>query len=102
MNPQPTSPHLADWTWPEVAYAADRHVPVVLAVGACEQHGPHLPLATDSILPVAIAERASTQVPLAIAPPVTYGAFSRALSGGGESFPGTVSLRATTLLAMLK
>jgi creatinine amidohydrolase len=94
--------HLADMTWPEIAATASRNVPVVLAIGACEQHGPHLPVATDSILPVAIAERASAAVPLVIAPPVTYGACSRALIGGGEGFPGTVSLRAATLVGLLK
>jgi creatinine amidohydrolase len=94
--------HLADMTWPEIAAAASRNCPVVLTIGACEQHGPHLPVSTDSILPVAVAERASATVPLVIAPPVTYGACSRPLIGGGESFPGTVSLRAATLMAFLK
>ena len=99
----PAAPHhLADMTWQEISGAASRNVPVVLAVGACEQHGPHLPVLTDSILPVAVADRASDSVPLVIAPPVTYGACSRALIGGGEGFPGTVSLRAATLMAFLQ
>jgi creatinine amidohydrolase len=37
-----------------------------------------------------------------VAPPVRFGAKSRPLSGGGESFPGTLSLRATTLIAVLE
>lgn len=99
----PAAPlHLADMTWPEIAAAASRNTPVVLAIGACEQHGPHLPVSTDSVLPVAVADRASATVPLVVAPPVTYGACSRPLIGGGESFPGTVSLRAATLMAFLK
>jgi creatinine amidohydrolase len=102
MATQAAPPHLADMTWPEIAAAASRNAPVVLAVGACEQHGPHLPVSTDSILPVAVADRASATVPLIIAPPVTYGACSRPLIGGGEGFPGTVSLRAATLMAFLK
>ena len=89
---------LEQMTWPEVKEAADRDLPVVLAVGACEQHGPHLPLSTDAILPVAVAEAASALVPLTIAPPIRYGAYSRPLVGGGERFPGTISLSATTLL----
>jgi len=93
--------HLGDMTWPEVARAVEQNIPVVVGVGACEQHGPHLPLSTDSLLPVAIAERASQQLPLLVAPPAMYGAYSRALSGGGETFPGTVSLRGTTLLSFL-
>lgn len=37
-----------------------------------------------------------------IAPPIRYGARSRALSGGGETFPGTLSLRANTLISTVK
>jgi creatinine amidohydrolase len=93
---------MEDMTWPEVAEAARAGLPVVLAVGSTEQHGPHLPLATDCILPVGVALEAARQVPLVIAPPIRFGARSRALSGGGEGFPGTLSLRATTLLATVR
>ena len=41
--------HLADLTWPDVASRAP-HTPVVVPVAAVEQHGRHLPLATDSML----------------------------------------------------
>jgi creatinine amidohydrolase len=75
---------------------------VVLPVGATEQHGPHLPLGTDCAIPRAIALRAAATYPLVVAPPVAFGAKSRPLSGGGEGFPGTLSLRATTLLAVLE
>jgi creatinine amidohydrolase len=88
-----------EMTWPEVAEAAATGLPVVLAIGSTEQHGPHLPLATDSILPMAVAREAAKQLPLLVAPAVRFGARSRALSGGGETFPGTLSLRATTLLS---
>jgi len=89
---------LAEMTWPEIRDAAERNLPVVVSVGATEQHGPHLPLATDVILPVAVALEAARRVPLIVAPPIHYGARSRALSGGGESFHGTLSLRGTTLM----
>ena len=92
---------LADLTGPEIAAAADGDVPVVVCLGATEQHGPHLPVGTDVLLPVAIATAASARIPLLVAPPVTYGAYSRPLIGGGEGFPGTISLRATTLIPML-
>jgi creatinine amidohydrolase len=92
---------MEDMTWPEVADAATAGLPAVLAVGSTEQHGPHLPLATDSILPVAVALEAAQKVPLVIAPPIRFGARSRPLSGGGEGFPGTLSLRATTLIATI-
>jgi creatinine amidohydrolase len=91
-----------EMTWPEVRDGAQRDLPVVIAVGSTEQHGPHLPLATDTILPVAVATEAAERVPLLIAPPIHFGAHSRALSGGGESFPGTLSLRATTVMKTLE
>lgn len=90
---------MEEMTWPEVAEAASANLPVVLALGSTEQHGPHLPLNTDVLIPVAIAAEAGKQLDLVIAPAVHFGAMSRALSGGGETFPGTVSLRATTLIA---
>lgn len=92
---------LQEMTWPEAAEAARANKPVVLAVGSTEQHGPHLPLNTDVLLPVAVALEAAKQVDLVVAPPIHFGAMSRALSGGGESFPGTLSLRATTLIATI-
>jgi creatinine amidohydrolase len=90
-----------DMTWPELRDAADAGLPALLSIGSTEQHGPHLPLATDSILPVGVAVQAAQQVPMVIAPAIRYGARSRALSGGGETFPGTISLRATTLIATI-
>jgi creatinine amidohydrolase len=92
---------MEDMTWPEVRDAAAAGLPALLSIGSTEQHGPHLPLATDSILPVGVALEAAREVPMVIAPAIRYGARSRALSGGGETFPGTVSLRLTTLIATI-
>ena len=90
---------MEEMTWPEVADAAHSNRPVVIALGSTEQHGPHLPLNTDVLIPVAIAQETAGLVDLVIAPPIHFGAMSRALSGGGETFPGTLSLRANTLIA---
>jgi creatinine amidohydrolase len=92
---------MEEMTWPEAAEAARSNLPVVIAIGSTEQHGPHLPLNTDVLLPVAVAVEASKKVNLVVAPPVHFGAMSRALSGGGETFPGTLSLRASTLIATI-
>ena len=48
-----------DMTWPELRDAAAAGLPALLSIGATEQHGPHLPLATDSILPVGVALEAA-------------------------------------------
>ncbi len=95
------SPLMEEMTWPEVAEAVKANRPVVIAVGSTEQHGPHLPLSTDCVLPQAIAVEAAKKLPLVVAPPIRFGAMSRALSGGGESFSGTLSVRGTTLIATL-
>ncbi|MFI5281798.1 MAG: creatininase [Candidatus Dormibacterales bacterium] len=92
---------MEEMTWPEAAEAARANKPVVIAIGSTEQHGPHLPLNTDVLLPVAVALEAARQVDLVVAPAVRFGAMSRALSGGGETFPGTLSLRASTLISTI-
>ena len=93
---------MEEMTWPEVAQAATSNLPVILAMGSTEQHGPHLPLGTDVLIPLAIAREAAKQLDVVIAPAVHFGAMSRPLSGGGESFPGTLSLRAGTLITTVE
>jgi creatinine amidohydrolase len=85
-------------TWVEVREAAASGLPVVLPMGSTEQHGPHLPLNTDCVIPVGIALETARRLRLVVAPPIRFGARSRPLSGGGEGFAGTLSLRATTLM----
>lgn len=53
---------LATMTWPDVANAS-RDAVVVIPTGALEQHGPHLPLMTDTILVTAVAEEAERRLP---------------------------------------
>ncbi|HET9125704.1 MAG TPA: creatininase [Solirubrobacteraceae bacterium] len=96
------SVRLDDLTWPEIRDAAARDVPVILPVGSTEQHGYHLPLCTDVVLPESLARDAARQIGLLVAPPVAYGYRSRPLSGGGEGFPGTISLSGRTLMALVE
>jgi mycofactocin precursor peptide peptidase len=73
-------------TWSEVASARARVL--VLPLGALEQHGPHLPLDTDTCIAVALAARLREHRPDAcIAPALPFGA-----SGEHAAFPGTLSL----------
>lgn len=90
---------MEEMTWEEVRDVAAAGLPAVVVLGSTEQHGPHLPLNTDAVIPVEIALAAAQIEPLVVAPPIHYGAMSRALIGGGETFPGTVSLRASTLIS---
>jgi len=93
---------LQEMTWPEVRDAVERNAAVVLPAGATEQHGPHLPLGTDTFLPVDLLARAAERVDLLIAPPLQYGFKSRPLSGGGQGFVGTTSLRGKTLIDVVR
>jgi len=88
---------LGDRTWPDLA---GRSPLVVLPLGSCEQHGPHLPLDTDRAVAQDVAERAATllgdDASLLIAPGQPYGA-----SGEHEGFPGTVSIGHAALALLI-
>jgi mycofactocin precursor peptide peptidase len=69
----------------------------VVPLGSLEQHGPHLPLDTDTRIAVAVAERACAARPgVGLAPPVAIGA-----SGEHADFPGTLSIGTTALTLLL-
>jgi creatinine amidohydrolase len=89
-------------SWPEYQKKIAENVPVFLAVGATEQHGPHLPLGVDVILPTGIATRVAEQVGGIVAPTIPYGYKSQPRSGGGQAFPGTTSVDAHTLSLVLR
>jgi creatinine amidohydrolase len=77
---------LGSCTWPDLDLGASLRLLVPL--GATEQHGPHLPLCTDTEIASAVAEGAARHRPaLAVAPALPYGA-----SGEHSAFPGTLSL----------
>ncbi|WP_433478705.1 mycofactocin biosynthesis peptidyl-dipeptidase MftE [Spirillospora sp. CA-142024] len=84
---------LADMTWPEVE--GPRRV-LLVPVGSFEQHGPHLPLDTDTRIAAAVAAHVHRAFPQAdLGPAVPYGA-----SGEHAGFPGTISI-GTQALARL-
>jgi len=75
---------------------------LIFTVGSLEQHGPHLPLATDSIIPYEISKKVAKEVNAVVAPPTTYGYKSKPRSGGGENFSGTISMQGKTLICLVK
>lgn len=82
--------------WPDVAARA-RGTILAIPLGATEQHGPHLPLSTDTDVAVALARRLSLLRPdVIVAPPVPYGS-----SGEHAGFPGTLSIGQAALELML-
>ncbi|MEG6508125.1 creatininase [Methyloligella sp. 2.7D] len=93
---------MAELSWPEFENKMEAGAPVFLPLGATEQHGPHLPLSVDIVLPTAVAEAVARQAGGIVAPAIPYGYKSQARSGGGQSFPGTTSLAAHTLSLVVR
>jgi creatinine amidohydrolase len=90
-------------TWPAVQAAVDARATVILPLGAIEQHGPNLPIDTDSFLAHELALAASESRPdVFVAPPLSYGSRSRPQMGGGERFPGTLSLSGHTYIDVVR
>lgn len=78
---------LEDLRWTDVAERAASSL-LAVPVGSTEQHGPHLPLATDTVIAVALCQRlAVRRDDVLVAPPVAYGA-----AGEHAAFPGTLSI----------
>jgi creatinine amidohydrolase len=86
MYPTATTTYIADRA-PQVA---------VLPIGSFEQHGPFLPLATDSIVATAIAGAVAARYNVLLLPPVTI-----SCSHEHAAWPGTVSISHTTLSAII-
>jgi creatinine amidohydrolase/Fe(II)-dependent formamide hydrolase-like protein len=79
-------------SWPEVRaeLSAGRDT-VVMAFGATEQHGPHLPLATDALIGDHLAELVAERLGAFVAPTVRVGCSEHHLA-----FPGTLSVSEAT------
>ena len=83
------SDQLGTQFWPDV----DGSRTLVVPVGSIEQHGPHLPLDTDTRIADAVARSISGVL---VGPAIAYGA-----SGEHEGFPGTVSIGTAALESVL-
>jgi creatinine amidohydrolase len=72
----------------------------LLPLGATEPHGPHGPLATDTLISVVVcrraAERLEGEVRVLVLPPIPYG-----VTRYGSAFPGTLSIGEETLAALV-
>jgi len=69
----------------------------VLPIGAYEQHGPHLPLATDTVLAGVLARRVADALGAFLLPALPFGE-----SSSNDGFPGTVSLAFDTVRSVLR
>ncbi|MCB0158887.1 MAG: creatininase family protein [Caldilineaceae bacterium] len=95
-----TERHLARLTWTDIAALDKDEGVVILPVGAIEQHGPHLPVLTDTLLVTHVLDATLARLPDDVRawalPPLNYGK-----SNEHTGFPGTLSLTAATLTAVL-
>lgn len=90
------SARLAGLTWPEVDARAGSSV-LAVPVGSTEQHGPHLPFATDTVIAVELCDRLAAHRPdVVVAPALPFGS-----SGEHAGFAGTLSIGAEATEAVL-
>ena len=89
---------MEDMNWPDIQKAIDDgYTTVVVAVGSIEQHGPHLPTKTDTLIGDMLALRFALEWGKALqARTISVGCSEHHLA-----FPGTISLKAPTLKAII-
>jgi creatinine amidohydrolase len=85
-----------DLNWMDVEKYLEGDDRLMLVLGACEQHAT-LSLLTDIKIPLALADSASTQTGVLVAPPLNFG-FSQYF----REYPGTLSLRVPTLISAVE
>ena len=92
---------LTEMSGQEVREALERTRAILIPLGATEDHGPHLPLGTDSMEAREICRRTAIRLdeldcPVVIGPVIPFGTSSFHMG-----FPGTVSIRSKTLTRLL-
>ena len=93
------SMRLAEMSWPQVRSHLDAgHRTVLFAAGSTEQHGPHLPLSTDTMLGDALADGVTGALPGVLRGPT----LPLGVSPHHMGFPGTVSITPGTFKANIR
>ena len=87
---------LEELNWMDVDKYLEKDDRLIFVLGACEQHG-YLSLLTDVKVPLALADAASQQTNVLIAPTVNFGASPYFLA-----YPGTLSLRLHTFIDLVE
>jgi creatinine amidohydrolase len=88
---------IEEMTMAEFEAGLARSRTVLLPFGSVEEHGPHLPLSTDTLEAYAVCKKAALQAPLFVAPPIHYGNCRST-----ACHPGTVSISTGTLKSLFK
>jgi creatinine amidohydrolase len=87
---------LDELNWMDVEEYLKRDDRLMLVLGSCEQHG-YLSLLTDVKIPLALADAASEKTDILVAPPLNFG-----ISPYFLAYPGTISLRVSTMLEVVE
>ncbi|MBB6142073.1 creatinine amidohydrolase [Silvibacterium bohemicum] len=97
----PDSRNFAYLRWPEVEALPKDSTLLVLPTAAIEQHGHHLPLATDTLINNLLLGKALEKLPAEMSvyalPPVCYGKSNEHIG-----FPGTLSVSASTFMSVVR
>jgi creatinine amidohydrolase len=94
---KPPTVFLGEMTNAEVEQFLETSHTVIVPVGSTEQHGPHLALTADVLIPQEVARRVAPKVGAVVAPPVSY-----ALSYPHVGFKGLVHIRIPTFMALIE
>lgn len=88
----------AKLTWPEINEAVRAKKVPVVPIGSTEQHGPHLPLDVDCVLPTGVAYDAAERVPdrMLVLPTIAHG-----YTGHVMDFPGTINIHYQHFIEMI-
>lgn len=88
---------LAECRLPDVEAQLARSPRILIPLGATEQHGPHAPFGTDTMLSSEVCARLAPRIDALVAPAVPYGA-----SGDHRGFPGVPYVSVPTLSGIIR